>query len=167
MTPDRPSKIQTAIIYTIAVFLLAGDRFLKTLARHLPGARIELAPGISFHYQTNAGIAFSLPVGGMLLTAMLTVAIFFIFKYALIFGQKKRSVTALLLSIIGFAAISNIVDRLIYGAVIDYLDVRLFVCNIADVLISLLTGLLMIDFAVTPYEKPSGKNIGKINPLYK
>ena len=42
-------------------------------------------------------------------------------------------------------AIGNIIDRLVWGYVIDYIDVNYFVCNLADIFIFVGALLLLID----------------------
>jgi signal peptidase II len=55
----------------------------------------------------------------------------------LILKAKKLTLEALILTFVLFGAISNIVDRLQYGFVIDYLEIKNFtIFNLADVMIS-------------------------------
>lgn len=51
---------------------------------------------------------------------------------------KKDLVSAFCMMLIALGAISNLIDRMIYGFVIDYFDVRFFsVLNLADIMITL------------------------------
>ncbi|MDP3836667.1 MAG: signal peptidase II [bacterium] len=118
-----------------------GDRWLKLAAISLdPGQSTTLiGDWLQFRLVMNPGIAFSLPLRGDWLTILLSLiiaALFFVIIY-LTLKKKANYWTPLLLTVILFGAISNILDRYIYGAVIDYLDLKYFsIFNIADAMIS-------------------------------
>jgi len=67
----------------------------------------------------------------------LIISIIIILLYELLFSEIKNEwLKATLLTFIIFGAISNVLDRLRYGFVIDYLDLKYFtVFNIADIMI--------------------------------
>ncbi|HEY4940947.1 MAG TPA: signal peptidase II [Rhizomicrobium sp.] len=112
-----------------------------------------LVPGLlDTHYAFNHGVSFSLfwqnssfgdAVLALLLMGLvlaLTVAAF----------RTARPLTAAGYGLIAGGALGNIVDRVQHGAVFDFLVVRLgsvplFVCNSADILISLGVILLAVD----------------------
>ncbi|MEI6378994.1 MAG: signal peptidase II [Candidatus Falkowbacteria bacterium] len=144
MSTKALTTFKIAIVYAMAILLLAADRAFKMLSRKFGDLNLDIWPWLGFRYQLNRGIAFSLPLGGWLLIIISIIVIYYIGRYTIKLYQKKQAVMALLLSLIGLGAIGNLVDRLIYGAVIDYLDVRLFVCNLSDALISVGTILLLL-----------------------
>ena len=129
----------------IAIFF-SLDRVLKKIALNLNDTHKFKFIGdfFSFHFVANNNIAFSLPLNGQLATIIITFIIalllFFIIYLLInkeIINKKERPQIIILLSIIFAGALSNLVDRLVYGYVIDYLDLKYFtVFNIADVLIS-------------------------------
>ncbi len=139
---QNPIKIRNiAIIVMIAIFFIL-DRLLKNLAlSQVPNSAINIfGRFFSFQFTANPYIAFSLPLYGHLLNALILIIIGLLIYYIfyLILNKKSQKLTALLLTIILFGAISNILDRLLYGYVIDYLELRHFtVFNLADVMISL------------------------------
>jgi signal peptidase II len=130
--------IKKMIAINIAViFFISLDRFLKVFAFNNQSSEFNLFSEIfKFSYKNNYNIAFSLPLAGN----FLIILIFFIIIALIIFGLyyvKKFQIgkaTALFLIILG--ASSNLYDRLQYGAVIDYLDLKYFtVFNLADMMI--------------------------------
>lgn len=131
----------------IAMFFI-GDRILKNIALN-QGQSDSLnliGSWLKFRLVWNPNIAFSLPVSGILLnivisllvTCLLSLIIYLIFKKS----NQKRLI--LLLTIILFGAISNLLDRYLYGAVIDYFDLQYFtIFNLADTMISVGTILVL------------------------
>lgn len=143
--PARLGRGLYAGALSLAVFLLAGDRLLKMLAMRQPETEsLALIKGVKFTYLLNYGLSFSLPWRGGIILGLL-IAISLLFLYLAVIFYKKQRLKSLLLAIIAFSAINNIVDRLLYGGVIDYLDIlNLTVINLSDALISLATLLLII-----------------------
>jgi len=144
-----------AITFGVAIFFMA-DRYLKILAHNLnPGAYFRLlGDWLVFRFTGNPYISFSLPVSGVLLNITIILIIIGLIYYIfyLILNKNKQNlglheqkIAILLLTIIVFGAISNIQDRLAYGYVIDYLELKHFtVFNIADIMISAGTIILII-----------------------
>jgi signal peptidase II len=135
-----------AVILIIAIFFIA-DRYLKFIAlANYATEPIRLIRNIfSFNFTPNYYMAFSLPFGGTILNSLIILIIFsliFLIFYLILNKQDQRCI-ALLLTFILFGAISNILDRLVYGYVIDYFELKYFtVFNLADAMISL--GALII-----------------------
>jgi len=96
------------------------------------------SPFIGFVYQENRNIAFSIPVPGFLVSVIALLCITFIIVK---FHEKLffiNNYTRVFLGLIFAGAIGNILDRCIYGYVIDFIKVGVFpVFNIADSMISL------------------------------
>lgn len=127
-------------LIVVAMFFI-GDRILKALA--LNSGQGQIFPLIknllNFHYVPNPYIAFSLPLSGWLLTIIITVFVLLLLSYIIYLILNKKSYKDLILPLtfILFGAISNLLDRYLYGAVIDYFDLRYFtIFNIADAMIS-------------------------------
>ena len=144
-----------AVAFGIAIFFMA-DRGLKVLAQNLdPGTYFRLVGDwFLFRFTPNPYISFSLPFSGILLniTILLIIIGLIYYIFYLILNKKnqsltisERKITIIILTIILFGAISNILDRLIYGYVIDYLELKYFtVFNIGDIMIS--GGVLVLLF---------------------
>jgi signal peptidase II len=128
-----------AIASVIAIFFIA-DRYLKFLALNMAdNAPFRLISNIfSFNFTANYYLAFSLPLSGPLINILIVLIIIGLTYYIL--RNRRDSAKrweVIILTFIIFGAISNILDRLIYGYVIDYLELKYFtVFNLADVMIS-------------------------------
>jgi len=122
----------------LAMFFVVLDRFFKFLAaggyfdKSIPVVgdffKLDLIP--------NYNIAFSLPLSGIFLNILIILIIIFLLYELLFLWQRQEWSKVVLLTFIIFGAISNMLDRLKYGFVIDYLDLKYFtVFNMADVMI--------------------------------
>ncbi|RLC39042.1 signal peptidase II [Candidatus Falkowbacteria bacterium] len=136
-----------ALILTSAIFFIALDRFLKVLAKnYFFNKKISLIGDIlKFNFAKNYGIAFSIPFSGFILNLIIIIIILML-GYILFYSfNKKNYLLAGLLTIIVFGAISNMLDRAMYGFVIDYIDLKYFtIFNIADIMIVLGALFLLI-----------------------
>ena len=127
-----------ALCVFVAVFFVALDRFLKILSIScFQNNEIGLSGDIlKFSFAKNYYIAFSIPISGLVLTILIAVLIILILYYILILLKNEEYNLAGLLTIVEFGAISNYYDRLRFGFVIDYLDLKWFtVFNLADTMI--------------------------------
>lgn len=122
----------------LAVFFIFLDRLLKILAINFYFIDTYELIGkyLQFSLAKNYYIAFSIPFSGILLNIIISILILFILLYLLILNTKQKYKTSGLLIFVVFGAISNLIDRLKYGFVIDYLDLKYFtVFNVADIMI--------------------------------
>lgn len=127
-----------------AIFFII-DQLLKKISLVNQNKNIqEIIPNIlSFNFTPNYNISFSLPFGGNYLSLIIILIIIALFLVA--FSKKTNNNESLALNLIIIGAVSNLIDRLQYGYVVDYLDLRWFtVFNLADVMISLSTIYLII-----------------------
>lgn len=129
-----------AIISVIAIFF-ALDQYLKNLAMSLPiDESWSIIPNfLNFSFSKNPYIAFSLQINSKIITPLI---IFILISLAItivyfIYKNRKLNLQTILLITIFIGAISNLIDRISYGYVIDYLSLANFsVFNIADAMIS-------------------------------
>ena len=126
------------IYFLIATFVALTDVTTKALVlNHLtPAQIIEVTPFFNLVYVLNRGISFSMfsNAGPIILTFLavlisLTV-IYFMFK-------EKDTLSKTALALILGGAIGNIIDRIRFGAVVDFLDFHAFgyhwpAFNVAD-----------------------------------
>lgn len=129
------SHKKTASFIALAVFLTVFDRYLKSSSL----ANIDmqlLGSWLKFDFAPNYGIAFSLPLGGIVLNWLILTVIVILAVWAQRELKKgNESQFECIVAIVAGAA-SNLFDRLNYGYVIDYLDLKYFtVFNLADVMI--------------------------------
>lgn len=132
--------LNIAYLFIIAMFFIL-DRILKKMAlkQGLFVSKSLIDNILGFKLFFNRNIAFSLPVSGSLLTLSISLVClsFLIYIIYLLKNKKAKILFIFLLSLILFGALSNLIDRLLYGAVIDYLDLKFFtVFNLADLMIS-------------------------------
>ncbi|MBI5152701.1 signal peptidase II [Candidatus Peregrinibacteria bacterium] len=93
----------------------------------------------------NTNIAFSIPLPALLIMVLIPAIIMFgiYLAYRLLNFSRKSVILAVGLAIGG--ALSNAIDRIVYGAVLDYIDVKFWpVFNIADIAITV--GILLVIF---------------------
>ncbi len=136
-------------MYLITLILLSVDQFSKYIIRQ----KMSLAESIPiiksvFHitYVENRGIAFGLfPQGSSLFIVISLVIIL-----GIIFFERKKVIKSLkerfCLGLILGGALGNLIDRLRFGFVIDFLDFRIWpVFNLADSGVCI-GGILMVFF---------------------
>jgi signal peptidase II len=130
-----------AIFLFIAIFFIV-DRFLKNLALKKGSEEsINLFfNNFYFNFQANENIAFSLPIPNnlaIIIASFLVVLLISCLVYLFLKKISNKLPIFLLFTII-LGAISNLLDRYLYGYVVDYLNLTWFtVFNLADVMISL------------------------------
>ena len=130
----KTTKINIAIFSLIAMFFLA-DMTLKSVAIKIRSVNI-LGNFFKFNFVANKNIAFSLPLGGKLLTVIISGILFLILCHLFFLFLKNRFKEFFGFLAVFLGALSNFIDRLKYSFVVDYLDLSYFaVFNLADVLI--------------------------------
>lgn len=126
------------------------DRILKVLVQNqfVPGESLAVIPNV-FHltYVLNPGAAFGLLAGKtwiFIVTAILAVGVVVFVNSRL--DQSDRW-TKLALGMIGGGALGNLYDRIVYGHVVDYIDVRIwsYIFNFADCMIVVGAGILLLN----------------------
>jgi signal peptidase II len=148
------------LIFVIIILLIAADQLSKHLLIkyfHNDGAEIILLPFVSIVYLWNRGVSFGmfakLEYSNYIFMAF-AIIITSVLSYLLLRTKKKLEIVSYCLIISG--AVGNIIDRILYGAVFDfiYFHVGEFhwpAFNIADSVISIGVMFLIINFIY--YEK--------------
>jgi len=134
-----------------AGLILLLDRFSKFLVmtRMSEGQSIPLIPPLLYvTYVQNRGAAFGFLQGQVaLLSAIAVVCLLFIItQWNKIMAKSAFVRWGVMVALAG--AVGNLIDRLRWGAVIDFVDIRIFVFNVADVAIVLGVGLLFWEVLV-------------------
>jgi signal peptidase II len=144
---------------------LAADQAVKRLL--LSGAvgvnGAILVPSLAdVRFTWNRGVSFSLlwqdgDLGRLLLSVGAGVVVAALLVWAF---RTRRAPVAAMLGLIAGGALGNLVDRYLYGAVFDFLvlrlgDVTLFVCNVADIAITAGTLGLLVDSLVVRTSGPT------------
>ncbi len=137
--------------FSLIVLIFALDRLLKiwALLSLKIGESFPVWPGV-FHLTlvNNQGAAFGLWQGsGFFLSVFSAVSTVFIVGYLL---KKPNRKHAFAWALIAGGALGNLVDRVIHGHVIDYLDFRIWpVFNLADACICIGAAWIALHFAFT------------------
>ena len=138
------------MIYAIVIAaVIVLDRIVKAAIRNgfEPGDTVAVL-GDFFHitYVQNKGVAFSMLYGHQAVILILTGALLAAVLVFLIGFNKKFPVMFNLgLALVCGGGLSNIIDRTVYGYVVDMLDFRSFpVFNAADVCICVGCGLMLL-----------------------
>jgi len=127
------------------------DRILKLFFIKNPSQRLGsdfFYNILSFHFEKNFGVAFGILLNKIFLLVLVILVIFVLVGFLFKSYLRKNILEIFSLTLIIIGAISNLIDRLRYGFVIDYIDVPFFtVFNLADCMITvgvvaLLLGIL-------------------------
>lgn len=125
------------------------DQFSKVLIRRLfsPGQSISILGFFKITHVKNPGAAFGLLPNHQLIFSITTfVVVVLIFFYYRRLKPSERAVKFALGLELG-GAVGNLVDRLFFGQVTDFLDFRIWpVFNLAD--IAIVAGLLVLGWAI-------------------
>ena len=125
--------------YLIFFLLIFIDRFSKVYFIK------KLSLGNFFNLYLNKNIAFSLPMPFYILYPLLLFIIIFLFFICFKY-YKQKNILIWPWSLIALGAISNVVDRIYYKAVIDFIDIPYFtVFNLSDIYIFLGVVILIIN----------------------
>lgn len=159
---DYSSRVSATVLLAISFFVLFVDQAAKFFAiRHLSSAgSVEVIKGI-FHLTLvyNRGAAFGLFQGGTFFLVLVSLVCMFVitllFKNEKLFFQifsldpHDKTVRFALALIMGGAA-GNLIDRLRFFAVVDFLDFRVWpVFNFADSAITIGSVLICIRYLKT------------------
>ena len=166
MTPVRRKYFWFGVFATLSLVL---DQWTKVLARDDLRPRGPLNPKViipnyfDLRYAENPGVAFSmfqdLP-GGRLVLTLLAIAAF-----AMVVGYLRRTAAGatrlhVALGLIGGGAIGNLVDRVLFGRVTDFIVWKKGVhewpaFNVADAALCIGVGLMLLDMFLNRKEAAS------------
>ncbi len=133
------------IVFLSTIFFVVLDRFLKNLALQLPVPFNLVGSILKFHFTPNPYIAFSLPLTGIGLNIIIVIIILILVYYCFFLLKTGRGNEGIVLIFIILGAISNLIDRLEFGYVVDYFDLKYFtVFNLADAMI--VAGVIVLLF---------------------
>jgi len=128
------------ILPGVALLALAADQLTKwwVITHMQPGESWNpipfLRPWVAVTYVTNTGVAFGLfPAGGSLFVGVALLAIVGVLACYTRLSLNHWMVEVSLGLILGGAVGNNLIDRLIHGHVIDFIDFKIWpVFNLAD-----------------------------------
>lgn len=101
-------------------------------------------------YTNNKGAAFSILTGRRILLILVALVVIGVLIYYVIKNKIEGKVNKIALSLVIGGSIGNLIDRILRGAVIDFIDVKIFgynfpIFNLADTFIVIGVFLLIIE----------------------
>ena len=136
----------------IIVLLVAADQLTKILIwAPLPamGSSVEVIPGVlNFSKVGNEGASFGILQGAQVFFIVMTVVVLIAAGFFMVrFRHKQSRFFRVVIAVVFAGALGNLIDRVAFGYVRDFIDVRLFsfwnyVFNIADA--ALVIGAILI-----------------------
>ncbi len=130
MTDKVSTTTRNVLFGAAAVLSIALDQWTKVLARtHLKplgpwGGKTVVANYFDLRYSENTGVAFGmfqrLP-GGRIWLTLIAVAALLLVGYYLLRSGLRQSRLHLALGLVGGGAIGNLIDRIAYGRVTDFI----------------------------------------------
>lgn len=128
------------IIYIIVLILIFIDQVVKLIiTKQIYNLSINIISGLlNITYIENTGMAFSM--GNLIPSIIINIITIVFIVILIVYNNKKMKLTTLLSLILVLAGgISNLIDRIIRGYVIDYIDfnpiIKSPIFNLADIFI--------------------------------
>lgn len=148
-------------IFLIVLSVIAIDQVTKLLAKDIlfygPGEIPLIGDWLKFTYTENRGIAFGIELGGPVFVTIFAVLATIGITYYLFRSRRNNIFFTLAFSLILGGAIGNLIDRIAYGQVIDFIHFDLYrgyifgkyialwpIFNVADMAISFGVAILII-----------------------
>lgn len=150
MPPTRPARSRLIAVLTgIVLGTVVLDQVTKALAvltleglpRTGPGPAVPVIGDLAgFTFHRNPGAAFGMGAGStwiFSLFALVVLVVVIVLLRRLAHGGWALGLGLLLGGLLG-----NLIDRLVrppgflHGAVVDFIDLRVFICNVADIAIT-------------------------------
>lgn len=132
------------VFWSIVISVFLFDRVTKLVVLNVIPLyeSVSVLPFLSFTHVLNTGTVFGLfkQAGWFFIVFAGAASAYIIYAY-----RKYDRVMQVLLALVLAGALGNLVDRLWYGAVIDFVDVHVWpVFNIADSAISIAVAVLLV-----------------------
>ncbi len=140
-------RVKRVLIFGAAGLFFIFDRYLKWQALHAWTSNRLVNRWFGWYPFFNPGVAFGVPVPGWL-AIVLTIPILFLLGYFLVMSfvergmwnveptqLKRHAFHATSYAFIFFGALSNFIDRIVYGHTVDYFLILTAIINLADVMI--------------------------------
>ena len=139
----------TLLVISSLIILL--DQIVKLLITHnlVVGESIKIINNFFYiTYVNNSGAAWSILTGNRILLIVITLLVLFIIYKYLIKNKKLQKIEQIIYGLLVGGVIGNLIDRVVRGYVIDYLDFYIFnydypIFNIADAAIVIAVILLI------------------------
>ncbi len=160
--------IQLITLIIIAA-LIAVDQVIKLVVlEHLApvGSITLIEKFLSLTYVENTGAAFGSFSAHTTLLSVFTALVLIVGLIYLLSGKVNSKIAYACLTVIIAGGISNLLDRIFRGFVVDYIEplfVNFAVFNFADILVTCGAGVLIIYLIYDMVKGSDSKNRGKEN----
>jgi signal peptidase II len=159
----------------IIVLTLAADQLSKCLMEQLftmPGESIEVIPGVfNLTYVQNKGASFGILQDRQAFFIVITFAVLIAATWAMIKYRKTHKRFLKVSIALAYAgAIGNLIDRIQFGYVRDFIDIRVFgdlwkwIFNVADMCLVVGSIMLGIYILFIHKDKPKDEKGGETEP---
>ena len=140
------------LYFVISILVVMADFLAKRSAvtNLAPIDTVALWEGV-FHltYVENRGAAFGIMQNQRWFFVVLTVIVLAVVLFICLRYKNKHPLLCAALCLLSGGAVGNLIDRIVYGYVVDFFDFRLInfpVFNIADIFVCVGAGLLALYF---------------------
>ncbi len=128
-----------AAVITLGVVVL--DQVTKAFvsSHYIVGEVRPLFPGLRLYYTKNDGAAFSILSGHRWLFLVFSILAMGFIVYLLVRYSRRHALLTVSLAMVLGGGIGNLIDRALYGSVVDFLDftfMRFAVFNVADIFVT-------------------------------
>jgi len=159
----------------IIVLALAADQLSKCLLEPLftmPGESIEVIPGV-FHltYVQNKGASFGILQDRQAFFIVITFAVLIVATWVMIkYRRKHKRFLKVSIALAYAGAVGNLIDRIQFGYVRDFIDIRVFgdlwkwIFNVADMCLVVGSIMLGIYILFIHKDKPQDQKNGEKEP---
>ncbi len=146
---DRRSWVRFGIVILLAAALLGIDQFTKNLVlTTVKGApAVKVIPGLlEFTYVENTGAAFGLLKDNLWVVYLVSAVAYLGILAAVFLYRSHTWMTVAACAMLLAGGIGNLIDRSLYGFVVDFIHVLFFdyVFNFADCCITVACGMLVL-----------------------
>lgn len=145
-------------IVIIGIIALVIDQITKSLMQ-IYDVHFDIIKGfLSFNYLQNTGAAWSILEGKQYLLIGITIAML-ILVYNMSFSYENKLLNNITFGLLFGGIIGNLFDRVLYGFVRDFIDIRIFgynfpIFNIADM--AIVIGVIILIVSTVKGELKSG-----------
>ena len=147
------------VLYSILILVAVG---LDMIVKHLctvyikPVGAVTAIPGIlDLHYCENTGAAFSILSGHTWFFIILTGLLVLLFSLYLYAGRIQNRIASFSAALIIAGGLGNLIDRCIYGYVVDMFEftfVNFAIFNVADIFVTCGTVIFLCCYAFSKDE---------------
>ncbi len=126
-------------IFVIFLFVMLDQVSKFCMETYFSNPLIIIPSFFSFHYVKNTGAAWSIFSGARIFLILMSIGALFLL-FSMRYQTKMRSLTAFFYDLLCAGIMGNLIDRIVFGYVRDFLSLQFFqysfpVFNLADVFI--------------------------------